>query len=345
MTDDGVAMLFMEWVSCGSIRCILDATKRRLHEGIIRRYSKEALVGLEYLHERGILHRDIKPENMLVSSDGVIKLSDFGTSKMFENEMVATTVSVIGTAPFLAPECLRRGKYSAASDVWAWACTVVAMSTNRLPWCHLPEDVQHTAALMFHIGIAQPPDHHPRIPEHLSSALRNILETCFSLDPDCRPTPQELLTNTYFSQQATPSDVEAIDRYMYQDAGASTPHLPRDHSNFNDGSSVVLQDRVTIADPSTAAKVVEPSASRSRNITPPPPRGVKKQSTPSQREQMKSHVQQCSHPSCRKMWKRYWGTFIGGSQGGTHFDLTFCSVGTILNEAVGWNYDLEDPAF
>lgn len=53
------------------------------------------------------------------------------------------------------------------------------------------------------------------------------------------------------------------------------------------------------------------------------------------------HVRTCPHPKCKYVWRGRWGSFIGGPNGGTHFDLTTCVEGRLLNEEIGWNYD--DP--
>jgi len=79
--QDDKAYLCMEWMPGGSIAGMLSSFKYRLHEGLIRRYTRHATLGLAYLHKEGVVHRDIKPANMLVSMDGTLKLSDFGTCK------------------------------------------------------------------------------------------------------------------------------------------------------------------------------------------------------------------------------------------------------------------------
>ena len=65
----------------GSIAGMLRKLKDGLPEKLIRRYTRHATLGLAYLHKKGVVHRDIKPANMLVSKDGTVKLSDFGTCK------------------------------------------------------------------------------------------------------------------------------------------------------------------------------------------------------------------------------------------------------------------------
>lgn len=58
-------------------------------------------------------------------------------------------------------------------------------------------------------------------------------------------------------------------------------------------------------------------------------------------DNMRLHTRSCRHASCSRVWTGPWGTFIGGDQGSTHFDLTDCPEGKKMNEQIGWNY--EDP--
>ncbi len=234
----GVAQIYMEWMSSGSVRSIIADSGFRLHENAIRRYLSSALDGLTYLHGRNLLHRDVKPGNMLVSGDGTIKLSDFGTSKLTEGSMTATTTkTVIGTSAFLAPETVRDGKYSRASDMWALACSAVEMGTGFPPWRELPEEKRTLSlSLMFHIGTAQPPNHHPLIPSHLSQTLKDILESWFHFDPKARPSAAAAREHPYFNiSAALPTDTESAQQYRE----ARERHLSHEHSSTG-GSQVPL---------------------------------------------------------------------------------------------------------
>lgn len=95
-----------------------------LEEPLIRIYIKQILHGLSYLHEKKIIHRDLKCANILVNSDGVIKLSDFGASKkltqmkmdgekesMFENGTSMNNKSLKGSPFWMAPEVVKQTGY------------------------------------------------------------------------------------------------------------------------------------------------------------------------------------------------------------------------------------------
>ena len=215
--------IVMEWMPSGSVSDLMRKRAFRFHERVIHRYAAEALRGLAYLHGKGFLHRDIKPANMLVSGSGTLKLSDFGTCKQVVNmgQAAATTTTLTGTPYYLSPEACN-GHFSASSDVWALACSIVEMATGEYPWFHLPPEKHNPFTLVFHIGRPEGPNHHPRIPPQLSAELRGVLKRCFDADPAARPSAEELLGAPYFqrAEERLPEDVESADDFAAAEAAA-----------------------------------------------------------------------------------------------------------------------------
>ena len=211
---DMVAEFFMEWMSNGSVQTLIEQTQFRLHESIIRHCLTDALKGLAYLHSKNVIHRDIKPGNMLVDGDGVVKLSDFGTSVLMEKGDEGSQTVMVGTLPYLAPECFIDGSYSPASDIWALACSVVEMASGIVPWTNvLSQDQRNPASIAFHIGTAQPPKHCPTIPSHLTPELRSILQSCFEPVVPSRPSATDLLQLPYFDESFSTSHFEDMKEY------------------------------------------------------------------------------------------------------------------------------------
>jgi serine/threonine protein kinase len=81
--EDNTFNIFLEYIPGGSIASVIKKFSS-LNESVIRRYTKQILMGLEYLHSHQIIHRDIKGANILVDNKGVIKLADFGASRKLE---------------------------------------------------------------------------------------------------------------------------------------------------------------------------------------------------------------------------------------------------------------------
>ncbi len=114
-------------------------------------YTCQASLGLQHAHERKMVHRDIKPQNLMLASDGVIKILDFGLSKfrrdleLGENDSVADETILtlnntsLGTQGFIAPEQAADARsVDIRSDIYSLGCTMFFMLTNRPPYYGMP---------------------------------------------------------------------------------------------------------------------------------------------------------------------------------------------------------------
>ncbi|CAD2221736.1 Protein tyrosine kinase/Protein kinase domain/Kinase-like, putative [Angomonas deanei] len=210
MVSGNVGTIFMEWLPSGSLQDVLrDNPRHCVREPVVARYLHGALLGLEYLHERGILHRDIKPGNMLLTTEGNVKLTDFGTSLVLTEGMKTVESTVItGTAPYIAPEAVH-GTYSSASDVWSLGCTVVELLTGSSPWTDPASGVRpDTIPLLFKIGslsegtteglphtVAWPLI--TKLHGDVSKELRDLLDQMFTVNRTDRPTVTQLLQHPF----------------------------------------------------------------------------------------------------------------------------------------------------
>ena len=107
--------------------------KKKFSEDKAKFYSMELVLALDCLHKNNMIYRDLKPENVLLDSDGHIKLTDFGLSKIFETED-DKAFTVCGTPQYLAPEVLLRKGYNKSVDWWSFGCLLYEMLTGKLPF-------------------------------------------------------------------------------------------------------------------------------------------------------------------------------------------------------------------
>ncbi|XP_052188158.1 LOW QUALITY PROTEIN: mitogen-activated protein kinase kinase kinase NPK1-like [Diospyros lotus] len=182
--------ILLEFVPGGSISSLLGKFGS-FPESVIRMYTKQLLLGLEYLHKNGIMHRDIKGANILVDNKGCIKLADFGASKkVVELATITGAKSMKGTPYWMAPEVILQTGHSFSADVWSVGCTVIEMATGKPPWSQQYQEV----AALFHIGTTKS---HPPIPEHLSFEAKDFLLKCLQKEPDLRATAADLLQHPF----------------------------------------------------------------------------------------------------------------------------------------------------
>jgi serine/threonine protein kinase len=124
--EDGRPFIVMEQVDGGTLGDRLDGRRRSMPGAEALRLLCQLCQGLGHAHAKKLVHRDIKPQNLLLrSSDGCLKITDFGIARAAEETTRLTQVGkVIGTERYMAPEQLADGKITPAVDVYA--CGVVA---------------------------------------------------------------------------------------------------------------------------------------------------------------------------------------------------------------------------
>lgn len=133
----GLHYMFLEYAQGGELFDRIEPDVG-MSESSARRYWRQLLAGLQYLHGRGVAHRDIKPENLLLDHDDNIKISDFGMATLFRHGSRERLLSrVCGTVPYAAPEVLaaaERPYRAAPADLWAAGVVLLAMLAGELPW-------------------------------------------------------------------------------------------------------------------------------------------------------------------------------------------------------------------
>jgi serine/threonine protein kinase len=210
----GVHNLFLEYMPGGSLVDLLGKFGGKLHESVIRAYTRGILRGIDYLHRQGIVHCDIKGKNVLVDANGV-KLADFGSAKRFgDEEKGQEALQLRGTPQWMAPEVVNQVEQGAASDIWSFACTVLEMATGRPPWNHVASPL----AAMYRIGCTE---ELPELPAWLSPQIRDFLEKCFRRDPKKRWTSAELLNHAFLNEDCSAMEAEEAIR----GSGSPTSHL------------------------------------------------------------------------------------------------------------------------
>jgi len=154
--------------------------RRRVHMAL------DIVRGMNYLHHSSppIIHRDLKSSNLLVDKNWIVKVADFGLSRL-KRETFLTTKTGKGTPQWMAPEVLRNEPSDEKSDVYSYGVILWELVTQKIPWENL-NSMQVIGAVGF---MNQRLD----IPSEVDPQWKSIILSCWESDPQQRPSFQELL--------------------------------------------------------------------------------------------------------------------------------------------------------
>ncbi|KAF1422352.1 Myosin-IIIa, partial [Spheniscus humboldti] len=192
--------LVLELCNGGSVTDLVKGFLKRgerMNELIIAYILREALMGLQHLHENKTIHRDIKGNNILLTTEGGVKLVDFGVSAQLTSTRLRRNTSV-GTPFWMAPEVIAceqqlDSSYDARCDAWSLGITAIELGDGDPPLADL-----HPMRALFKIPRNPPPT--LQQPELWSPEFNDFIKKCLTKDYEKRPTVSSLLQHDFIKQ-------------------------------------------------------------------------------------------------------------------------------------------------
>ena len=195
--------------------------------------AKQLFEGLDYLHRRGVLHRDIKAANILVSTDGQLKLADFGLARFYAKRRQLDYTNRVITIWYRSPELLLgETQYGPAVDIWSAACVLVEIFTRHAIFPGDGGEISQLEKIYAVLGtpsksewpglvdmawfeLLRPSARRPNVfaekyQERVTPAAFELLEAMFQYDPVKRPSASDVLEHPYFTVEE-PKSRQAVE--------------------------------------------------------------------------------------------------------------------------------------
>lgn len=182
----------IEYCAGGDLLEYLNERGRPIREPMASKYMKQALTGLQYLHNMGIAHRDIKPENILLTADRqTVKLADFGLSHQATEES-QKFYTQCGSITHIAPEVFTNKGYDHRIDIWSLGVVLYVMLSVSYPFNH--PDKNQIIKMIFKANLDFEAD---PIWENKSLDSKDLILLMLTTNPDKRLSIDQCLKHPF----------------------------------------------------------------------------------------------------------------------------------------------------
>lgn len=172
--DEGIYYIVMELIQGKTLKEIIIEERGPLPWKWSVNVAIQIASALEMAHKNNIIHRDIKPHNIIITEDGIAKVTDFGIAKAVSNSTITAFGTTIGSVHYFSPEHARGGFTDAKSDLYSLGVVMYEMVTGRVPF---DADTPVSVALKHMQEEAVPPiEVNPNLPEAVDKIIMKALK-------------------------------------------------------------------------------------------------------------------------------------------------------------------------
>ena len=133
LREEGEMMMVMEFVRGQTLDSLLEQLGV-IAPGTAVTWCCQVLEAMQYAHRKGVVHRDIKPANLMITDEGLIKVTDFGIARVLGESRKTRTGHIIGTVTYMSPEQIRGQDVDARADLYALGAVLFELLTGRPPF-------------------------------------------------------------------------------------------------------------------------------------------------------------------------------------------------------------------
>lgn len=172
--DNGIYYIVMELIQGKTLKEIILEEKGPLPWKWSVNVAIQIASALEMAHKNNIIHRDIKPHNIIITEDGIAKVTDFGIAKAVSNSTITAFGTTIGSVHYFSPEHARGGYTDAKSDLYSLGVVLYEMVTGKVPF---DADTPVSVALKHMQEDPIPPiEENPNLPESINKIIMKSLK-------------------------------------------------------------------------------------------------------------------------------------------------------------------------
>jgi len=253
--DDDNFYLILQYCAKGQIYSLLKK-EGRFNEKLAAQYLRECISAVNYLHslDPPIIHRDIKPENILLDSNGIVKLADFGWSNYFDDD--SRRLTYCGTPEYLAPEMIKQSGHDKSLDVWNLGVLLFELLTGSPPFEGGNQNELFTNILSLKI----------KWPKGFSGIAKDLISKLLKIDPKQRIVIQDITDHPWFKSIA---QIRQVSNYVETEDSSRLLESQMDEKDYQVVSKPSVTNKAEANEENSRQSVLDKKLSKVKKMVSP----------------------------------------------------------------------------